>query len=362
MLRFLLPVALIALVLSDGSASADVKGIALVQVEDPKRGSIPETVVGYGVVESENTLTRSFQRDGQVANIMVEVGDQFKKGDPLLDFGASPAAVVAYEEAKTALRLAQGTQKRTQQLLDLRLATQDQLEIAEKVVSDAKLAKEMFEKQGSATNEILEAPFDGVVIAIPVSKGDRIAAGTSLMTLAETDKVRLSVWIEPSQMGRVKAGLPVDLSSLVPGRGPIKATVKGVGAAIDPKTKLVPVAIALAKASALLGENFRADIFTGKFEGWVISRDSVGADKRGAFVFQVDDEHAKKVGVNVLGSAGDTSIIEGDIDPQKKLIVTGGYQVADGDAVRTQDAVPAAGTEKAESATPGGLVEGDATR
>src|SRR5450631_4372354 len=79
MIRFLLPVTLIALILLDRSASADVKGIALVQVEDPKRGSIPETVVGYGVVESENTLTRSFQRDGRVANIMVEVGDQFKQ-------------------------------------------------------------------------------------------------------------------------------------------------------------------------------------------------------------------------------------------------------------------------------------------
>jgi RND family efflux transporter MFP subunit len=362
MMRFLLPVTLISLILLPGSARAEVKGLALVQIGAPKRGSIPDIIVGYGIVESENTLTRSFQRDGQVSNIMVEVGEQFKKGDPLLDFGASPAAVVAYEQAKTALTLAQGTAARTRQLFNLKLATQDQLETAEKAASDARLTKEMYEKLGSTTSEILEAPFDGVVTAISVSKGDRVAAGTALMTLAETDRVRLSVGIEPSQIGRVKTGLPVDLVSLLPGRGPIKAHAKGVGAAIDPKTRLVPVAIGLLDGGALPGENFKAEMLAGKFEGWVIPRDSVQVDKKGTFVFQVDDEHAKRVDVNVLGSAGDTSIIEGDIDPQKKLVLSGSYQIADGDAVRTEEAPLTAAAEKVEGAVTGDQVEGEATR
>jgi membrane fusion protein (multidrug efflux system) len=345
MIRFSLSVTLALLILLHGPARADVKGMALVQVEDPQRGSIPDVIVGYGVVESENIVTRSFQRDGQVSDIMVEVGDQFKKGDPLLNFGASPAAVVAYEQAKTALRLAQGTQARTQKLLDLKLATRDQLEIADKALSDAQLAKEMFEKQGSTTSEILEAPFDGVVTAISVSKGDRVAAGATLMTLAETDRVRLSVGIEPAQIGRVKPGLAVGLQSLLPGRKPIETEVKTVGAAIDPKTRLVPVFLGLSHASALPGESLKAEIMAGKFEGWVVPRDSVAMDKKGAFVFQIDDEHAKKVNVNVLGSAGDTSVIEGDIDSQKKLVLSGSYQIADGDAVRTEEARQAAAAE-----------------
>jgi RND family efflux transporter MFP subunit len=348
--RSLLPVALIALVSLHGAAWADVKATALVQVGTPKRGTIPETVVGHGTVDPEHTLTRNFQRDGQVANIMVEVGDQFKKDDALLEFGAAPAAVIAYEQAKTALRLAQGTQARAKQLFDLKLATQDQLEMAEKAVSDAQLTKEMYEKQGATTSETLRAPFDGIVTAISVSKGDRVAAGTSLMTLAETDQVRLNVGIEPSQIGRVRAGLAVDLKSLVPGRGAIKTKVKGLGAAIDPKTRLVPVVIELSRASALLGENFRAEIATGKLEGWLVARDCVGMDKKGAFVFQIDDEHAKRVDVNVLGSAGDVSVIEGDIDPQKKLVLSGNYQIADGDLVRTQETVATAASQKGEGA------------
>jgi hypothetical protein len=70
---------------------------------------------------------------------MLGAWDQFKKGDPLLNFGASPAAVVAYEQAKTTLRLAQGTRDRTMQMVKLKLATADQLDMAEKAVSDAQL-------------------------------------------------------------------------------------------------------------------------------------------------------------------------------------------------------------------------------
>ncbi len=337
MIRVLVFAALVLPIVWSVPVSAEVKGYALVQVQDPARGSLPDIVTAYGIVESENTLTRSFQRDGQVSDIMVEVGDQFKKGDPLLDFGASPAAVVAYEQAKTALRLAQASLTRAQHMLDLKLITRDQLETAEKAASDAQSTKEMFEKLGSTSSEILQAPFDGVVMAISVSKGDRVAAGAPLMTLAETARVRLSVGIEPTLMGKVKPGLPVTLEPVSTGRAPIETKVKGIGAAIDPKTKLLPVTIELKGGSALPGEHLKARILAGKFEGWLLPHDSVGFDKKGAYVFQVDDAHAKRVNVNVVGSDGDASVIEGGIDPQRKMVLSGNYQIADGDALRTEE-------------------------
>jgi membrane fusion protein (multidrug efflux system) len=328
-------------------AAAEVKGSALVQVADPKRGEILDLVVGHGVVESDNTLTRSFQRDGQVSDIMVEVGDQFKKGDHLVDFGPSPAALVAYEQAKTTLRLAEGTRDRAKQMVKLKMATADQLDMAEKAVSDAQLTKEMYEKQGSTTSEVLEAPFDGVVMAISVSKGDRVAAGTSLVTLAETDKLRLGIGVEPAEIVKVKPGQPASLISLVAQKRSA-AKVKGLGAAIDPKTRQVPVFIDLSKESVITGENFRAEIQVGNLEGWLISRDAVGIDKKGTFVFQVDDEHAKRVDVTVVGSAGDSSVVEGDIDPKMKIVMAGNYQIADGDAVRSEEvpAVAKAGSDE----------------
>jgi RND family efflux transporter MFP subunit len=226
-------------------------------------------------------------------------------------------------------------------LFKQQLTTRDQVETAEKAVSDAQLTLDMFEKIGSIKpSEILTAPFDGVVSAIAVSKGDRIAAGAPLMTLSRTDQVILSVGIEPSALEKVKPDMPVNLISQLSGRKPLEGKVKRVGAAIDMKTRLVPTIIELPPGGALAGENFKAGSVVGKFQGWIVPRDTVGSNSKGAFVYQIDDQHAKRVYVNVLGSVGKNSIIEGDIDSQKEIVLKGNYQLEDGAAVRPEEAAP----------------------
>jgi multidrug efflux pump subunit AcrA (membrane-fusion protein) len=156
------------------------------------------------------------------------------------------------------------------------------------------------------------------------------------MTLSRTDQVILSVGVEPTQIDKVKAALPVNLASLLPGRKPVEGKVRGLGAAIDPKTRLVPATIDIPAGSALSGEGFKAGIVVGKLQGWVVPRDAVGTDKNGAFVFQIAEGHAKRVDVNVVGSVGDTSVMDGPIDAQLKIVLSGNYQIADGDAVRLE--------------------------
>src|SRR3984885_15017868 len=130
MIRLLLSAATASLIFLHGPPiAAEDKGAPAVKGQDPKRGSIPDMVFAYGTATptSSATVTASFQRDGQVSEIFVEVGDQFKMGDPLLDFGASPAAVVAYEQAKTTKALAERSFARQQQLLKQQLTTRDQV-------------------------------------------------------------------------------------------------------------------------------------------------------------------------------------------------------------------------------------------
>ena len=345
MIRYVVSVAFASLFCLSGPALADeVKGFALVQVQDPVKGALPHMVYAHGTATTTQgaTVNASFQRDGQVSEIYVEVGDQFKMGDPLLDFGASPAAVVAYEQAKTTLTLARHTFERQQQLLKQQLTTHDNVETAEKAVNDAQLQVDMFEKIGSIKpSEILNAPFDGVVNAISVSKGDRIAAGATLMTLQKVDQIILTVGVEPADLDKVKPDLPVHLTSLQPGRKPIEGTVKRIGASIDPKTRQIPVYIELPPGGALAGENFKAAIEVGKYEGWIVPRTSIGSNAtRGTFVYQVDDARARRVYVHIVGSYGGKTVIQGDITEQEKIMVSGGYQVDDGDAVRPEEAPP----------------------
>jgi hypothetical protein len=72
----------------------------------------------------------------------------------------------------------------------------------------------------------------------------------------------------------------------------------------------------------------------------VVPRDSIGSNSKGTFVYQIDDMHAKRVYVNVLGSVGKNSVVEGDIDSQKEMVLKGNYQLEDGAAVRPEEAAP----------------------
>jgi RND family efflux transporter MFP subunit len=334
--------ALAALICLMVPALADeVKGAATVKAQDPKRGSIPELIYAYGsaVPTSSGQRTESLQRDGLVSEIYVEVGDQFKAGDKLLDFGASPTAVMTYKQALTTLSLKTHALERQQQLFKQKLATRDDVENAEKDLSDAQSTINMLEQIGSIKpDEILTAPFDGVVTAISVNKGDRISAGAPLMTLSRPDHLILSVGVEADALAKVKPDQPVHLTSLLPGRKPSEGKVKRIGVAVDQKTRQIPVFVEVPEGMALSGENFKAGIEVGKFQGWVVPRDSVGTNTRGRFVFQIDEGHAKRVNVKVIGSVGNNSVVEGDIDSQKEIILSGNYQVDDGDAVQPEEA------------------------
>jgi RND family efflux transporter MFP subunit len=344
MIRLLLGAGVAALIFLNGAVKADeVRGIAAVKVQDPKRGSIPEVVyaVGQATPKQGAMKTESFQRDGQVSDVLVEVGDQFKQGDPLLDFGASPQAVINYEQAKTSLELAKNQLSRKKVLLKQQLATRDDVETAEKGVSDAELTIQMYEKIGSIkASELLIAPFDGVVATIAVNKGDRISAGQPLMQLQRTDQIILSVNVEPYDLEKVKIDQPVHLESLITKRKPVEGKVLRIGAALDPVRRKVPVFIEVPAGGALAGESFKAGIEVGKFQGWVVPSDAVGNKQngKGDFVFQVDDNHAKRIYVTVLGRVGKTSVVEGDISSQREIVLKGNYQLDDGDEVRPEEA------------------------
>jgi len=335
---------LLALALLNVAARAEeeIKGVALVKVEDPKKGTVPELVYGYGAVapSSGSSSTFSFPRDGSVTKFYVEANDPVKKGDKLLEFATAPDVVTAYQQAASLLKLTKSTRDRTAQLYAQQLATRIDLDNAEHAVLDAEMVLSLQELKGGAKpTETLLAPFDGVVTTISVSQGDRLTAGAQLMTLTRFDQLVLIVGVEPGRIDKVKAEQPVRLESLSSAREPISGKVRRVGAAIDPKTRLASAIIDMPMDGLLAGESFRAGIEVGRFQGWVVPRGAVGRDDKGSFIFQIDNNKAKRVNVKPLGTAGDVTVFEGDIDLNLEIVVNGNYQLIDGAEVRIDTGV-----------------------
>lgn len=332
------------------ATEANEAGSVLVQTQMPQRGSMPESVQAYGQATPaiNGGMTLSVQADGRVIRIHVTAGEAVHAGQPLLEFHLASSASSSYEQAVSALKLAQEQRARTARLLEQQLATRDQLAQAAKAVTDAQAALTALEvEHGGTVHQIITAPFNGVVSILPVRQGERVAAGSPLVTLTRRGGLVITVGVEPMLRRGVHEGETVDLTPLAEGEAVRQGTVSRVERVLNPRTRLVDVDVTpsgAGSAELLEGAAFRASIRTGELDGWVVPRDAVLGDEQGDYLFQVVDGKAVRVAVKRLGGDDERSVVDGALDPKRPLVTLGNYQLSDGAAVRLHDAKRANGT------------------
>lgn len=344
-------IALVVMLLLPGAALAQAGPAppsVLVTAEVPRQGSLPRTLTAYGRVEAApggGSETLSVLRAGQVTRVMVAPGEAVRRGQALLAVSAGPAAIAAYQQATDALTLARTQRAHTGQLLAQHLATRDQLAQADKAVADAQANLDALNRGGGGSAEqTVAAPFDGVVSSLLVTPGARIAAQAPLVTLARTSRLVAAVGIEPGERALVAVGQPARIEPL-DGAAAEQGSVLSVGAMLDPASHLVPVLVdppgdqagaapAEASAGLLAGGPVRVVVQVGELRGWLVPRNAVLTDAKGAYVFQVNGDKAVRVEVQVVGMAGGTTVVAGPVDAGRKLVTSGNYQLQDGGLVR----------------------------
>jgi RND family efflux transporter MFP subunit len=304
----------------------------LIAVVKPERGSLPDTRVVYGTAEAltSGTMDLSLSHAGRVADIHVYAGQSVHKDDPLLDFGADPAAIAEWNKAASDLELSKEELAHTKQLFAQQLATRAVLGQAEKAAADAQVTVDTLKREGAGQAlETLKAPFDGVITNLAVTLGARVAEKTVLVSIARADAVVVTVGIEPSQRAIIKQGQPVSLEPL-DGGPVVPGKVSIVTSMIDPKSRSLEVVVATPPGTIVSGESFRAVITVGQFDGWLVPRNAVLSDDQGSYIFQVSDEKAIKVAVKIVGNSGDVTVVDGPIVPEHKLATIGSYQLTEG--------------------------------
>ena len=337
MKALLLAATLLALLPNLGRA--DEAPSVLVKTVPPVRGESPKLLIAHGTAApaTGGTMTLSLQLEGRVTAIAVTAGEAVRAGQTLLLFEASAASRSAYAQAAGALALARSQQMHVASLLTEKLATRDQAALADNAASDAQARLELLRQQGAdRPTQTLSAPFDGVVAAIAVAPGDRLAAAAPLLTLTRADGLVVTAGIEPAARALVRPGQPVRLTPLA-GGAVLDGQVLRIDAALNPRTRMVDADIAV-PGSVLSGEAFRAVITIGRLQGWLVPHDAVLTDDDGARLFQIAAGKARRVAVTLLGTTGDIDVVDGPLDPTQKLVVQGNYQLTDGMSVRDETA------------------------
>jgi RND family efflux transporter MFP subunit len=316
--------------------TADSQPSVLVTTTRVARGSLPETIPAYGTAGPalSGVQTISFNQPGQVTALLVTPGLAVRAGQPLLVFAPSAGARGAYAQARNALRAAQAQKAANAQLLAQQLATTDQMAQAQRALADAQAGVAALSAEGAdAASHMVTAPFDGIVATIPVAQGDRTQPGAALLTLARAGALVASAGIDPADRAAVTPGQGATLQRLA-GGPPLHGRVLRVGAALDPRTRLVDVDVAFPAGALMPGEAVRIAIATHAVTGWVVPHAAVVTADGPPHVFQDKGVTARQVPVTVLLAGDQNDVVEGPIDGNQPLVVEGAYQLRDGDRLR----------------------------
>ena len=246
--------------------------------------------IGYNEDASTIVLTPF---SGRVTRLIAKLGDQVKKGDPLMEIDSPEqfvqqndfiAAMTAKRKASSQHNLAQILENRVRGLHEGKAAPSKDLQQAEAQLaaaeSDLRSADTAFEAArvrlkilGRSEEEILKleqtgalsrvttitAPIGGTIVSRKVGPGQYVKAdaGEALYTIADLSTMWLKAQIFEQDIVRVRVGQEIEAKvSAVPGKT-FKARIDAINSASDLTTRRVVVRSEIQNADGLL----RAEMF-----------------------------------------------------------------------------------------------------
>jgi membrane fusion protein, heavy metal efflux system len=291
----LLPVVMLAWLLSSCRAPTDTKAATTAESQPPQPGlftvsndqlphlrivpvktsnwSIAVHTTGTVDWDADHTTQAITQVSGPITRILVDTGAHVKAGEPLL-YVSSPDvanAVSTYKKAKNREDLAQRTLRRTQELLDHGAVAQKELEDSQADFNDAatdvqnslqalkifRVTKEELdqaERQNVAIVPELSvyAPIGGIVVQKLVSPGQLIQAGaTSCFMISDVSTVWVQGHIFDRDLPSVHVGDTVEESNPAFAQK-FHGVVSYIGSMVDAATRTTPVRIVTENPGGLL--------------------------------------------------------------------------------------------------------------
>lgn len=341
--------------LADDDSGGYTSTTVFVQTVTPTEKTLPREITTYGTVIPDvgSTIHMVVPRPGQITKLAVSPGQEVHKGQNLFEFSTGAAAVLAYQQAASAATFARADLSRTQELFNEKLATKTQLAASEKALSDAEQTFQAQEKIGAGKGaQWVTSPGDAIVTDVTAKVGDRLDQGGAVLQLTQRGAVEVDLGVEPEELSEVHPGMAVTMTSVFNEANTVTGKVSELHGMIDPQTRLVDAVVKLdgSAAGALLpGMQVKGVIVLANVKSWVMPRQAVLSDGGGAYVFQIKDGKAVRVGVKIVLDTDDVYGVEGQLDPKAPLVTLGNYELSDGQLIRNTEISPQAPAGKAEA-------------
>ncbi len=321
-----------------------VKPVAEVKTEPARLAEISETITVYGsiVAQSGDVRILSVPFESRVVKVLATTGQQVGAGADVIQVEASPDALIALQEAKNSLAVAEKDVARVQERFKEHLATNSELAQAEQALQSGKLKLESLTQRGVGAQQTLKTLTAGIISKIDVQEGQIVPTGGPLVEIASGKSIEASIGVEPEDAAYLKPGQVVQLQPV--GRAPTqpeRGTIRLVAQRVDPVTRLTNVLVTLPPNTQWMLESFVAGkIIKSSATGLVVPRDAVLPEEDGGYaLFTIKNGRASRHAVRAgLQNDREMQVIVDDVKPGERVITLGNYELEDGMEVTTEPA------------------------
>ncbi len=248
---------------SSQAPEAEVATEVPVRVGAVTRATLNRYVAALGTVEPEPAGEKRPAASarvgspvpGLVASVRCVEGRRVTRGDVLilLDTRLADVQVAKGAEAVSFAELALARQKK---MASSDATSQKAVEEAEQQLAAAR--SELAAARAQRDLLLVRAPLDGTVTRVTARPGDAVDPTTSLVEIADLDRLVVAASVANAEAALLKVGQAVELEAATAAGAPgersrrLAGTVAFVGAQVDPRNDAVPVRVALPAGSGLL--------------------------------------------------------------------------------------------------------------
>lgn len=342
------------------AVAAPARPALSVSTTRPQAHRLPLTVAANGSITAWQEASVGSEASGwRLAEVLVNVGDTVKRGQPLARFAAEMVraelaqsrAGLAEAEAVAAEAAANAGRARELQSSGALSAQQiQQLLTAERTASarvEALRAALEMHKLRLAQTEVL-APDDGIVSARMATVGAVVPAGQELFRLIRGGRLEWRAEVAATEIAAIKPGQAVRVQPA--GAPALVGRVRMLAPTVDAATRnaLVYVDLPASPGAVRAGMFARGDFEIGHSDALTLPQSAVLLRDGFAWVLKVGaDGRVQQAKVGVGRRVGDLVEVTGGVDAGSPVVASGGAFLADGDLVRVVAGPPPAASAPA---------------
>ena len=315
---------------ADDEKEEDNSPVKVVETVKATRATISRSTTFIGVIKAHKSTVLKAKTIGIVEDLHVQDGALVDKDAILLSLEHQQVQK-AFEVAKGAVDIAKAEFERKQKLIARKSGSLRELEVAQgKLFSAQKL---LFQAQKELNNNIIKAPFGGVLGNFKVSIGAHVTQGDELVSLYDPSSLFVEFSVPESYLQDLKIGDDLKVADHI-------EHITAIEAAVSVTTHMGEVRANIKSDSKLApGQFIDVDVIFDKHENTIVLPRSCLFIKRGEIsVMVVKEGKVQVVEVETGVKNGDFVEILSGVEEGDIIVVKGQRRLHEDDKVENHEA------------------------